>query len=72
MPKKRFPEYALYLFTLQSQCISWNALSEKLFFFRQVLRTSVFLISKCLKTSNKRTHIPLFINQFASLTELKM
>ena len=37
--------------------------------FRQVLRTSVFLNSKCLKTSNKRTHIPLFINQFVSLIE---
>ena len=37
--------------------------------FRQVLRTSVFLNSKCLKTSNKRTHIPLIINQFVSLIE---
>ena len=35
--------------------------------FQQVLRTSVFLNSKCLKTSNKRTHISLFINQFVSL-----
>ena len=25
-----------------------------------------------LKTSNKRTHIPLLINQFVSLIELKM
>ena len=41
--------------------------------FRQVLRTSVFLNSKCLKTSNKRTHIHLFISQFVSLNdELKM
>ena len=40
--------------------------------FGQVLRTSVFLNSKCLITSNKRTHIPLFINQFVSLFELKM
>ena len=40
--------------------------------FRQVLRTSGFLKSKCLKTSNKRTHIPLFINQFVSLMELMM
>ena len=40
--------------------------------FQQVLKTSVFLNSKCLKTSHKRTHIPLFINQFASLIELKM
>ena len=40
--------------------------------FRQVLRTSVFLSSICLKTSNKRTHIPLFINQFFSLIKLKM
>ena len=30
---------------------------------------SAFLNSKCLKTSNKRTHIPLFINQFVSLIE---
>ena len=37
--------------------------------FRQVLRTPVFLNNKCLKTSNKRTHIPLFINQFVSLIE---
>ena len=37
--------------------------------FRQVLRTSVFLNGKCLKTSNKRTHIPLFIDQFISLIE---
>ena len=40
--------------------------------FRKVLRTSVFLNSKSLKTSNKRTHIPLSINQFVSLIELKM
>ena len=40
--------------------------------FRQVLRTSVFLNSKCLKTSNKRTGIPLFINEFISLIELVM
>ena len=37
--------------------------------FRQALWTSIFLNSKCLKTSNKRTHIPLFINQFVSLIE---
>ena len=37
--------------------------------FLQVLRTSVFRNSKCLKTSNKRTHIPLFINQIVSLIE---
>ena len=36
---------------------------------QQVLRTSVFLNSKCLKASNKRTHIPLFISQFVSLIE---
>ena len=36
---------------------------------RQVLRTTVVLNSKCLKTSNKRTDIPLFINQFVSLIE---
>ena len=35
--------------------------------FRQ---TSVVLNSKRLKRSNKRTHIPLFINQFVSLIEL--
>ena len=40
--------------------------------FQQVLRTSVFLNSKCLKSSNKRTCIPLFINQFVSFIELKM
>ena len=41
--------------------------------FRQALRTSVFLNSKCLKTSNKRAHIPFFIiNQFVPLIELKM
>ena len=40
--------------------------------FRQVLRRSVYLNSKCLKTSNKRTYIPLFIIQFVSLIELKM
>ena len=39
--------------------------------FRQVLRKSVFLNSKCLKTSNKTTHILLFINQIVSLVELK-
>ena len=39
------------------------------FSFREIyfLRTSVFLNSKCLKTSNKRTPIPLSINQFVSL-----
>ena len=30
---------------------------------------SVFLNSKVLKTSNKRTDIPLFINQFVFLIE---
>ena len=40
--------------------------------FRQVLKTSVFFNSKYLKTSNNRTHIPLFINQFVPLIELKM
>ena len=40
--------------------------------FRQVLKTSVFLNSKCLKIPNKRTHIPLFVNQFVSLIEKKM
>ena len=53
-----------------------SAFLQKIFprnlLFRQVLRTSVFLNSKYLKTSNKRTHIRLFINQFASLIELKM
>ena len=37
--------------------------------FRYVLRTSVFLNSKFLKISKKRTHIALFIKQFVSLTE---
>ena len=40
--------------------------------FRQVLRMAVFLNSKCLKTSNKITHIPLFINKFVPLIELKI
>ena len=40
--------------------------------FGQVLKMSVFLKSKCLKTSNKRTHIPLSINQIVSLIEVKM
>ena len=53
--------------------------------FRKVLRASVFLNSKCLtfllisllknnalQTSNKRKHIPLLINQFVSLIELKI
>ena len=40
--------------------------------FRQVLRTSVFLNSKCLETPNKRTNMPLCINQFVSLIELRM
>ena len=30
---------------------------------------SVFLNSKCLEISNKRTYVPLFINQFVSLIE---
>ena len=37
--------------------------------FRQVLRTSIFLNSKYLKTSNKRRNIPLFIKHFVSLIE---
>ena len=53
-----------------------SAFLQKIFprnlLFRQVLRTSVFLNSKYLKTSNKRTHIRLFINQFVSLIELKI
>ena len=40
--------------------------------FRQVLRKSVFLNSKCLKISNKRTYIPSFINQFIYFIELRM
>ena len=40
--------------------------------FWQDLRTSVFLNSKRLKTSNKRTYIPLHIDQFVSLIELNM
>ena len=40
--------------------------------FRQVFRTSAFLNIKCLKTLNKRIHIPLFIKQFVSLIGLKM
>ena len=40
--------------------------------FRQVLRTSIFLNIKYLKTSNKRTRISLFINQIVSLIELRM
>ena len=40
--------------------------------FRQVLRPAFFsIVNVYLKTSNKRTHIPLFINQFVSLVELK-
>ena len=46
--------------------------SKLVHFFKISRRTSVFLNSKCLKTSNKRTHIPLFINLFVSLIELKM
>ena len=52
--------------------------------FRHILRTSVFLNSKCLtflcqfilftkenplKTSNIRTHIPLLIDQFVSIID---
>ena len=41
--------------------------------FQQVLQTSVFLNSKCLKISTtKKIHIPLFVNQFISLIELKI
>ena len=41
----------------------------RIFFPRNLLfrQTSVVLSSKRLKRSNKRTHIPLFINQFVSL-----
>ena len=35
-------------------------------------RNFLFLYSKCWKTSNKRTRIPLFIKQIVSLIELKM
>ena len=40
--------------------------------FRKVSRKSDFVNSKCLKTSNKKTHIPLLIKQFVSLIKLKM
>ena len=41
------------------------------FLFPQVLRTSVLLNNKSLKTLNKRRHMPLFINQSVSLIKLK-
>ena len=40
--------------------------------FPQILRMSVFLNSKCLKTSKKGIQIALFINQFVSLIEQKI
>ena len=59
------------------QCISSSFLSEKM----EVLRTSVFLNSKCLtcfylkeyplKVSNKRIHISVLFNLFISLIELE-
>ena len=39
--------------------------------FRQVLRTTVFLNSKCLKT-DKRTRIPSLVNQFLYIIEPKL
>ena len=40
--------------------------------FRQVLRASVFLNSKCLKASNNGTHVPSFINEFVALIRLSL
>ena len=64
---KRFPEYALYFLLFKANAFLQIFFPRNLL-FGQVLRTSVFLNSKCLKTSNKITHIPLFV----SLIELKM
>ena len=50
-------------------CFQVFSSASKNLLFRQVLRMSVFLNSKCLEISNKRTYVPLFINQFVSLIE---
>ena len=71
MPSKDFPEYTLHLFALKTSAFLQIFFLIKLL-FQQIWRTSVFLNSKCLKRSNKRTHIILFINHFVSLAELKM
>ena len=42
----------------------------KTLLFRQVLRASVFLNSKCLKASNNGTHVYLLINEFVALISL--
>ena len=75
MPKQTFPQIYLVPFCSSKLVHFFNFLSEKV----EVLRTSVFLNSKCLtcfylkehplKASNKRTHIPLLINLFISLIE---
>ena len=59
----------LCTFLLFKASAFFQSLFPRNLLFGQVLRTSVFLNSKCLKTSNKRTYIPLFINQFVALIE---
>ena len=80
MPNKTFSQIYLVPYTLhlEYKFLLFKARAfPQIFFprnllFRQILRTSVFLNSKCLKTSNKRSPIFLSINQFVSLIELKM
>ena len=66
-----FPNIPCTFFPFKVSAFLQIFISRNLLFL-QVLRRSVFRNNKCLKTSNKRTHIPLFINQFVSLMELKM
>ena len=40
---------------------------REIYFSDKFWKRQLFLNRKCLKTSNERTHIPLFINQFVSL-----
>ena len=84
-PKKRFQNIPSKFLLFKASAFLQIFFQRNLF-FRQVLRMSVFLNSKCLiflpiyfftkehrlKTSNKRPHIPLLINQFVSLIKLKI
>ena len=69
--------YSYILYTEYSFLLFKASAFLQIFFLRktkieEVLRTSVFLISKCLtlKTSDKK-HIPLLIDLFISLIELE-
>ena len=65
MPNKCFTNIPCAFFLFKYSAFLEIFFPRKLHFW-QVFRTSVFLNSEFLKTWNKRSHVPIFINQFVS------